>query len=77
VIYIKIIFASNEENTEKCEISSSESNDSLISLHTAIEYEIPDGFYLVFSENGSPWIMPLPSPKIQSPKVLKSQDPKS
>ncbi len=49
---------SNQENTEKCEISSSESNDSLSSLHTAIEYEIPDGFYLVFSENGLPWIIP-------------------
>ncbi len=43
---------------EKCELPSSESDDSINSLHTAIEYEIPNGFYLSYSKNGTPWILP-------------------
>lgn len=46
------------ELKENYELSSSESDDSLNSLHTAFEYEIPDGFYLSFSKNGTPWILP-------------------
>jgi hypothetical protein len=43
---------------KKCDLPASESDDSLNSMHTAIDYEIPDGFYLTFSENEMPWILP-------------------
>lgn len=46
------------ELKEKCELPSSESDDSLNSLHTALEYGIPNGFYLSFSTNGTPWFLP-------------------
>ena len=44
------------EKKNQSDISSSESNDS---LYTAFEYEVPAGFYLHFSKNKTPWILPI------------------